>query len=81
MPENPEIELDKLKERIRDIVRKFRGEVGKEEEEAIAFGLKALKVIFVIDENEGSTDKLEREIQKLEGVRSVETVDVRRAIG
>jgi len=34
-----------------------------------------------MDEQKGSTDPLEKEIQAIEGVNSVEVIDVRRAIG
>ena len=34
-----------------------------------------------MDESKGSIDPLEDEIKKIEGVSSVETIDVRRAIG
>ena len=49
--------------------------------EPIAFGLKAVKIIFVTDEKKGGTDSLEAEISKIKGVNSVEVIDVRRAIG
>ena len=47
----------------------------------IAFGLKALEIIFVMDENKGSTEELEKKISVIPGVESVEVTDVRRAIG
>jgi len=53
----------------------------KTEQEPIAFGLNALKIMFVMDESKGSTEALEENIKKIDGVNSVETVDVRRAIG
>ena len=81
MPDSPEIDFEKIKEEATKIVSEFEGEVGKTEEEPIAFGLKALKVIFVIDEAKGSTDPIEEKISKIEGVKSVEATDVRRAIG
>ena len=40
----------------------------KTEQEPIAFGLKALKIIFVMDEAKGSTDELESKIKEIEGV-------------
>ena len=50
-------------------------------QEPIAFGIKALKITFVMEESKGSTDSLEESIKTIEGVNSVETIDVRRAIG
>ncbi len=86
MPSAPETDLDKIythaSKHIRDFVdQKHKdGEIRKQIE-PIGFGLKALKVLFVMDENIGGTDKLEEQIKHIEGVESVEATDVRRAIG
>ena len=53
----------------------------KIEEQPIAFGLKALNIIFVMDEAKGSTEPLEDSVSDIEGVQSVEITDVRRAVG
>lgn len=81
MPENPEVDLGKIKTEVDGLVKEFGGEVGKTEEEPIAFGLVALNVIFVMDEALGSTDDLEEKTTAISGVQSVEVTDVRRAIG
>ncbi len=81
MPESPDINLNKLEDKIKKEIENFGGEVGKVETENIAFGIKALKMIFVADEKVGSTDKLEESIMGLEGIGNVEVIDVRRAIG
>ena len=81
MPNSPEIDLSKIEEEAKKKVDAFEGEVGKVEEIPVAFGLKSLNIIFVMDEQKGSTDKLEEEIEDIEGVQSVEVTDVRRAIG
>ena len=81
MPQNPEINLDILREQATLEVIKFGGEVGKHEYEPVAFGLKAVNLFFLMPEALGSTEKLEHAIAKLAGVESVNTTDVRRAIG
>lgn len=82
MPENPEINLDDIQKKAIEQITSFSGETEtKSEQEPIAFGLKALKITFVMDESKGSTDELEKNISELEGVNSVEVVDVRRALG
>jgi len=82
MPDSPETDLDKIKEQTKILITEFAGEGEmKTEQEPIAFGLKALKILFVADEAKGSTDELETKINLIEGVSSVETTDVRRAIG
>ncbi len=81
MPKDTKVNLEKIKSKAKELVKEFGGGVGKEEIEPIAFGLKALKLFFVMDESLGSTESLEEDIQKIKGVQSVEVVDVRRAIG
>lgn len=86
MPASPETNLDKVYEEASKHIRDFvdqkhkDGEIRKEIE-PIGFGLKALKLLFVMDENLGTTDKLEEKIKNITGVESVEATDVRRAIG
>jgi len=81
MPENPEVDLSAIQTEATKMIADFGAEVGKVEYEPVAFGLKALKLIFVSDENKGDTEKLEEKISAIPGVMSVEVTDVRRAIG
>ena len=82
MPDSPETDLDKVKAESKEKIKDFCGETEtKEEIQPVAFGLKALQIIFVMDEAKGSTDELEKNIADLEGIASVEVTDVRRAIG
>ncbi len=81
MPESINEDLEKIKEKAIKKINEFGGELGKEEIEPVAFGLKALKLIIVYNESKGSPDALEEAIKDIEGVQSAESVDVRRAIG
>ena len=81
MPESPETDLKAIGEKARVFISEYGGEVGKAEEKPVAFGLKALELIFVSNEDLGSTDKLEQNVVSIEGVSSAEVTDVRRAIG
>ena len=82
MPESPSIDLGKIESEVKKAIVKYDGEgETRTSIEPIAFGLKALKIIFVVDEKKGGTDNLEKNISKIKGVNSVEVVDVRRAIG
>ena len=82
MPASPDIDLSKITEEIKNKITDFAGPGDmKVEEKPIAFGLKALNMIFVMDEAKGSTDSLEDSISDIEGVQSVEVTDVRRAVG
>lgn len=81
MPDSPEIDLEKLKSAAKKKIQDFGGDVGKTEEQPVAFGLKSLNIIFVMDEKKGSTEVLEDQIADIEGVKSIEVTDIRRAIG
>ncbi len=81
MPESVETDLKCIEEKVKTFVSEYGGEVGKVEEKPVAFGLKALEIVFVSNEDIGSTDKLESNIASIPGVNSVEVTDVRRAIG
>ncbi len=82
MPESPEVDLEQLEVKVKEKIKDFAGEgETKTEIEPVAFGLKALKVIFVMDESQGSPDPVAEEVDKFDEVASAEIVDVRRAIG
>ncbi len=82
MPENPEVDLGGVEEKAKKHIEEYAGKGDtKTEIEPIAFGLKALKITFIMDENLGSPDELEEKLSGLEGVNSAETIDVRRAVG
>ncbi|KXB06675.1 hypothetical protein AKJ51_03145 [candidate division MSBL1 archaeon SCGC-AAA382A20] len=70
-PQGPEIDLDDIEEKIRD---EFPVEDSSKEE--IGFGLTALKILVVRDEEEGGTDDIENYISDIEGVTSVEVEGV-----
>ena len=81
MPQSPDVNLKELEVGATREIKLFGAEVGKVQIEPIAFGLKAVKLIFVMDESIGSTEELENAIAAMQGVQSVEVTDVRRAIG
>lgn len=82
MPNSPSINLSEIEPKAKkEIIGFCNSNEFKTKIEPIAFGLKALNILFVMDESIGSTEKLEKKISKIEGVESVEVTDVRRAIG
>ena len=82
MPRDTEIDLAQLESSAKkEIVDFCNSKEFKTQIEPIAFGLKALVIYFVMDENIGSTENLEEKIKKIDGVESVEVTDVRRAVG
>ena len=82
MPKTPEIDLSQIEKDAKLVIAEFAGEgETKTEEEAIGFGLKALKIIFVMDEDLGSPDPVAEKISEMDGINSAEITDVRRALG
>ena len=80
MPEDLEVDLAKLEKDLTNFLKEH-GEVGRVEREKIAFGLEAIKIMFIRDEAKGSTDFIEDNMRNIDGVQSVEVIDVRRTIG
>ena len=82
MPQSTDVDLSKVEaEAKKEIVDFCNSKEFKTSIEPIAFGLKALNIIFVMDESKGNTETLENKIIQISGVESVEVTDVRRAIG
>ncbi|HLD15516.1 MAG TPA: elongation factor 1-beta [Candidatus Nanoarchaeia archaeon] len=79
MPESPSTDLQKVQEEATKKISSKGGKVGKVEFEPIGFGIKALKLIFLIDEDKGDTEGVALECQKIAGVSSAEIVDMRRS--
>ncbi len=81
MPESPKTDLDKLQKKVLEKIKNVIGDTEtKVEKEAIGFGLNALKILFVMDENK-NVDIIEDGVRKIKEVQSVDVTDVRRAIG
>ena len=81
MPENPDVEFSAIEAQARAKITEFGGRVARVEHEPIAFGLKALKMMFTMDEDKGSTEDMENDIATVAGVNSVQVIDVRRTMG
>jgi len=80
MPDSPSTDLKRIEEAAKKEIEEY-GEIGKVDVVPVAFGLKSLNIVLIIDEKKGDTEKLEKKISAIKGVNSVEVIDVRRAIG
>ncbi len=67
MPEDAETDLEEIKEDIKDKI-----DVEDIGEEEVAFGLKAVKVSTITTDEEGGTDAVEEELEKVDNVQSIE---------
>lgn len=79
MPDSPETDFEALKAGIADVIPKGVRLSGFAEE-PVAFGLKALIVTVVLGDLEGGTDPVESAIASVEGVESLQVVEVGRAL-
>ena len=78
LPEDVNIDLEELKERIRNSLPEGY-EIARHDIEPIAFGLKALRLYIIMPEQtEGGTEPLERLVNGVEGVSQAEVEMVHR---
>jgi len=75
MPEDTDVDMNQLRKAIERVVPEG-ARVHAFAEEPIAFGLKALIVAVILAEGTSGTDELEAAIAKIEGIRSVEVVEL-----
>jgi elongation factor 1-beta len=72
MPESPDVNLEQLKKALKE---KLPG-IQEIREEPIGFGLKALKLVAVVNDSGGETDAIESSLSGVEGVERAEIVEV-----
>ena len=77
MPESPEVDLEKMKVDIQASIPEGT-EFHKIEEEPIAFGLVALNVMVIVEDQEGGTEEVEANLAKINGVNSIEVTGIGR---
>jgi len=77
MPKDINVRLEEIESKIKEILKKFENsEFHSSEIKPIAFGLKALEVTLLITEAKSELEDIEKEILKLEGVESVDEIDI-----
>lgn len=81
MPDSPDSDLKQIESNAAAEITAFGGDYAKADVQPVAFGLKSLTLLFIMDENKGSTEALEKRISAIPGISSVEVVDVRRTVG
>ncbi len=75
MPKDLDVDLNAVLEKIKNI--QIEGvEIRDSAIQPVAFGLKALVLVAVMPDAEGVGDKFVEEIQKVDGVESVEIEDM-----
>ena len=79
MPDDIDVDLEALKNTIKSSVP-GNTKLQEFEEQAIAFGLKALIVKIVVPDAEGGPDAIEDMLLNTEGVQSVEAIELGRLL-
>ena len=69
MPKSVDSDLEKMKKNIEE---KHQGLVENFKIEDIAFGIKMLRVLYLVGDESGITDKLQNELEKIDEIESVE---------
>ena len=77
MPDSPEIDLEGIKETIKNSMPEG-AEINEITEEPIAFGLVAIVLSFITDDGEGGSEPVEEMVSAIEGVASIEITGVGR---
>jgi translation elongation factor aEF-1 beta len=80
MPSSPSTNLEEIKNKSFDILKKEGGKNISSEEKPIAFGLKAIFLKFAWPE-ETSTEVIETKLSEIKNVSSATIEDYRRAFG
>jgi elongation factor 1-beta len=75
MPESADVDLDQIEKEVR-----ARVEARSIEQEPVAFGLKALRVLTVVPDAAGGTDEVEEKLAAIKGVGNVQVTDIRRLL-
>jgi elongation factor 1-beta len=70
MPQSPDIDLEEVKVEIKEKLPETRDM----QEEPIGFGLSALKVLVVVPDEAGATDRVEDTLKAINGIESVDII-------
>jgi elongation factor 1-beta len=73
MPEGVEVDLDRLQSAVR---KSLGGRLKKLEVTPVAFGLKAVEAIVVVDDASGEIEAVEAALGGIPGVGGVQTTEV-----
>ncbi len=70
LPKDAEVDVEKL---LKEFEKRFK--VHSSEIQPLAFGIKVIILKVILPEEEGSTDKFEEELRKIEGVGEFEIIE------
>ena len=76
MPESPEVDLERVKNDIKAAADSMGVELNRTDIKPVAFGLKALEIVIVMDDKSGKSGELEEKLNGIEGIQGVELTDM-----
>ncbi len=76
MPESPDVDLEKVKAEIKSAAESVGAQLNRTDIKPIAFGLKALEIVIVMDDKSGKSGELEEKMKAIEGVQNIELTDM-----
>ena len=77
MPNSTDVNLSELADNVENVSKKIAKIQGMQEK-PIAFGLSALLIRVIIEDKEGGPDQIESALSNIDGVQSVEVMDMTR---
>lgn len=79
MPSSVDANLEDIKGSLKNIIEESGGKGVQFSEEPVAFGLKAIMIMFICPEDQ-EVEEMENKLRDVENINSIEVVDMRRAI-
>ncbi len=76
MPESPEMDMESLKAQVEESAESVGAKLNRADEKPVAFGLKALEVAIIMEDKSGKSGELEEKLRSIDGVQSLELVDM-----
>ena len=80
MPESPEVDLEIIQKKAKQVTEEKGGQKPTTKTEPIAFGLNAVILNFALDESK-SIDDIQDKLKDVKEISSAEVIDFRRAFG
>lgn len=80
MPKSPEVDLEIIQKKAKQITEEKGGQKPTTKTEPIAFGLNAVILNFALNESK-SIDDIQDKLREIKEISSAEVIDFRRAFG
>ncbi|MCD6279335.1 elongation factor 1-beta [Candidatus Micrarchaeota archaeon] len=69
-------DMNNLNDVINEIKKIPFGKIAKIDTEEIGFGIKIIKAVFVVPDEEGNMTKLENYLKGIKNIKQIDTVDI-----